>query len=191
MQAAALGWGGKGNTCQLRCPAVLLALLLRVELVPIAFAAPIAEGDALALGCIEGPARHQCLAGTWDNRQPAGSCRDRSCVRWRVQGPPQLPHGCQTCGIQGNAQILCDASAKAPPVPQPSWDSHPQSGMPAGTPFLSRSCCHCPDSLRRGKFHRPWRRSCRRSGRASRCRARGPGSAGTSLWTSTPWVTGK
>lgn len=76
-------------------------------------------------------------------------------------------------------------------MPQPSRDSHPQSGMPAGTPSLSRSCCHCPDSLRRGKFHRPWRRSCRRSGRASHCRARGPGSAGTSLWTSTQWVTGK
>lgn len=76
-------------------------------------------------------------------------------------------------------------------MPQPSQDSHPRSGTPADIPFLSRSCCRCPDSLRRGKFHRPWRRSCRRSGRASHCRARDPGSAGTSLWTSTPRVTGK
>lgn len=87
VQAAALGWGVKGNTCQLRSPTVLLALLLRVELVPVALAAPIAEGDALALGCIEGPACHRCLAGTRDNGQSAGSCRDRSCVSWGSRDP--------------------------------------------------------------------------------------------------------
>lgn len=187
MQAAALGWGARGNTCQLRSPAVLLALLLRVELVPVALAAPIAEGDAFALGCIKGPACHRCLAGTWDNGQPAGSCRDRSCVRWGGPGTPTPP--------TWMAHVAFKAMLRSFVMPQqrhrPRRDSHPRSGMPADTPFLSRSCCHCPDSLHRGKFHKPWRRSCRRSGRASRCRAQDPGSGGTSLGTSTPRVTGK
>lgn len=74
----------------------------------------------------------------------------------------------------------------------PGHPAHPPSGRPAGTPSPSRSCCHYPDSRRRGRFHRPWRRSCRRSGRPSHCRAQSPGSAGMSLRISVAWaVTGK
>jgi len=89
--------------------------------------------------------------------------------------------------------LLCSRPAVPRPAgTSPGRSAHPPSGTPAGTPSPSRSCCRCPDSHRRGRFRRPWRRSCRRSGRASRCRARGPGSAGTSLRASTaPEVTGK
>lgn len=71
------GCGQSGGTCQRRSSAVLLALLLRVELVPIALAASVAERDALALSRVKGPARHRLLAGTLDDGQPAGSCGDR------------------------------------------------------------------------------------------------------------------
>lgn len=84
--------------------------------------------------------------------------------------------------------LPCPRPAGVPP----GHPAHPLSGTPAGTPSLCRSCCRYPDSRRKGRFRRPWRRSCRRSGRASHCRARGPGSAGTSLRMSAAWaVTGK
>jgi len=89
--AVQTGCGQGAGTCQRRSPAILLALLLRVELVPIALAASVAERDALALSRVEGPARHRLLAGALDDGQPAGSCGDRGCSERGGSGPPIPP----------------------------------------------------------------------------------------------------
>lgn len=65
-----------------RNSAVLLALLLGVELVAIAFAAPVGELDTLPLCCIECPEHCIGSAGALDYGEIAGRCggeRDRDC----------------------------------------------------------------------------------------------------------------
>lgn len=65
-----------------RNSAVLLALLLRVELVAVAFAAPVGELDTLSLRCIECPELHIGSAGALDYGEIAGRCggeRDMEC----------------------------------------------------------------------------------------------------------------
>lgn len=119
----------------------------------------------------------------------------RGCSEGQGSGPPHLPHGCWTHGVSLRSPLMPQQRHLPCPHPtgmSPGGPAHPRSGTPVGTPSPSRSCCRCPDSRRRGRIRRPWRRSCRRSGRASRCRARGPGSGGTSLGMSAAWaVTGK
>lgn len=61
------------STFQLASTAVLLALLLCVEFVPIALAASIVEHNAFVLACIESPEFHLLLTGPWHDGQPAGS----------------------------------------------------------------------------------------------------------------------
>lgn len=55
-------------------PAVLLALLLRVELVAVALAAPVDEGDALPLGSVKCPELVVASAGAGDDGETAGRC---------------------------------------------------------------------------------------------------------------------
>lgn len=55
-----------------RDPAVLLALLLRVELVAVALAAPVDEGDALPLGSVKCPELVVASAGAGDDGETAG-----------------------------------------------------------------------------------------------------------------------
>lgn len=65
-----------------RNSAVLLALLLGVELVAVAFAAPVGELDTLPLCCIECPELCIGSAGALDYGEIAGRCggeRDREC----------------------------------------------------------------------------------------------------------------
>ena len=53
---------------------VLLALLLRVELVAVALAAPIGKEDALSLDSIKCPELGEAFAGATDYGEVAGRC---------------------------------------------------------------------------------------------------------------------
>lgn len=57
-----------------RGTAVLLALLLRVELVAVALAAPVGEADTLALDGVKCPELGRALAGAGDYGEIAGRC---------------------------------------------------------------------------------------------------------------------
>lgn len=67
-------WHPAGPPTITRDTAVLLALLLRVELVAVALAAPIGEKDALPLESIECPELDGALAGAMDYGEIAGRC---------------------------------------------------------------------------------------------------------------------
>lgn len=57
-----------------RDAAVLLAFLLRVELVAVALAAPVGKGDALSLDSIKCPELDEASAGATDYGEVAGRC---------------------------------------------------------------------------------------------------------------------
>lgn len=106
--------------------AVLLALLLQVELVGVASAAP--EGQALALLGIEGPKRVFARL-SWDDGQPAGSCRQRGREKLllrvnaglgRPHEPPHpaglaaftlCPAGLQAAALRGKVVLVSPAAA--------------------------------------------------------------------------------
>lgn len=67
-------WHPAGPPTITRDTAVLLALLLRVELVAVALAAPIGEADALPLASIKCPELDEALAGAMDYGEIAGRC---------------------------------------------------------------------------------------------------------------------
>lgn len=69
---------GGGPPTGARGPAVLLALLLRVELVAVALAAPVHEADAPALDGVVGPEAVVHSAGAGDDGEGAG--------RWGAEG---------------------------------------------------------------------------------------------------------
>lgn len=74
--------GLQGPLTITRNSTVLLALLLRVELVTIAAASPVDELDALPFGCIKGPEFYIGSAGALDYGEIAGRCggeRDMEC----------------------------------------------------------------------------------------------------------------
>jgi hypothetical protein len=66
--------GSPGPLTITRDAAVLLALLLRVELVAIALATAIGEEDALPLDSIECPKLNRASTGALDYGEIAGSC---------------------------------------------------------------------------------------------------------------------
>lgn len=64
----------RGSPTITRDTTVLLALLLRVELVAVAFAAPVVELDALPLCSIKCPELYEGSAGALDYGEIAGRC---------------------------------------------------------------------------------------------------------------------
>lgn len=98
-----------------RGPAVLLALLLRVELVAVALAAPVHEADAPALDGVVGPEAVVHSAGAGDDGEAAG--------RWGAGGASAAlrPGGPGSAGHPG-----------APPGPELGpGTSNPSPGTPA------------------------------------------------------------
>lgn len=67
-------WHPAGPPTITRDTTVLLAFLLRVELVAVALAAPIGEKDALPLESIKCPELDETLAGAADYGEIAGRC---------------------------------------------------------------------------------------------------------------------